>query len=200
MTASTSGHPEPPGQPPTSPEPFVARPPQELPPVPAAPASSTRRGRSGGNALLMVAVLVAAAGIAFAVGRSTAPTSAAAGLTGSGFQGAPNASFVPPEGAQAGPGGLGGSMTLSGTVTSIDGSTLTIQTSSGQTVAVDTSGAAYHTQATATETDLTTGSTIQVTVSGLGSNGRAGAGATPDASAAPAGGGLTASDVTIVAR
>jgi hypothetical protein len=179
--------------------PFGEPQPQPLAPVP--PRNATRRRSQGaGNALLMVAVLIAAGGIAFAVGRSTAPTSTGGDLAG-GFAGgpssAPNASFVPGDGAQGGPGGIGGSMTLTGTVTSVDGSTLTIETGDGQTVTVDTSGASYHAQAAASASDVTTGATIDVAVTGFGPGARPGASSAPDATAGT-GNGLTASDVTIV--
>lgn len=196
MTTPTTGGPEPSGQLPTDPSLIAAGLPAPASRLASSPA--VRRGRAGGNGLILLAALVAVAGIAFALGRTSAPATTSTGFAGTGIQGAPNASFVPGNG-QAGPGGPGGSMTISGTVASVDGTTLTIETAAGQTVSVDTSGAAYHAQATATTSDVTTGSTVQVTVSGLGGGFRANASAAPDASGVTAGGGLTASDVTIVA-
>ncbi|MFN8631223.1 MAG: hypothetical protein U0838_13175 [Chloroflexota bacterium] len=60
-------------------------------------------------------------------------------------------------------------MTLSGTVTAVDGTKLTIQTSSGNTVTVDTASATYHEQASATSSDVKAGTTVQVSVAGGGS-------------------------------
>jgi hypothetical protein len=167
-------------------------------PVPAVPVASVarpaRRSGRGANALLLVAGLIAAGGIAFAVGRTTAPASTAGAFNPSAAgagQAGPDASFTPGAG---GPGGFGGSMTLTGTVTAVDGTKLTITTASGQTVTVDTSGAAYHSQATASSSDVATGDTVQVAVSRTGAPG-----ADPAAGSTGGTAATTASDVTIVA-
>ena len=153
------------------------------------------------NAALAIAVVVAVAGVTFALGRATAPASAS-GLPGVREGGLPGAGFVPggsfDPGAAGGPGGFGGrTMTMTGTVTAVDGSTMTLTTSGGQTVTIDTSNSTYHAQAAATVADVTTGSSVQVSVEGLGGFGRPDASAAPDASAGT--GTITATDVTILA-
>ena len=113
------------------------------------PAASSRKSGSGGrllNIVLVVAAAVAIGGVAFAVGRNTAPVSASTG-TGRGngtFGGAfPGRSFTP--GASGAPGfgrgGFGGALggaglTIQGTVESVDGDTMTIKTANGATIAV----------------------------------------------------------------
>lgn len=181
-----------------------------IPPVvPMPPIGAPKRRSSGGaaNLVLALAALVAVGGVAFAGGRATAPASstgqrgAFAGANGYG----PTGSFTPGQG-----GGFGTrTETLNGTVTAVDGSKLTIKTSSGASVTVDTSSAAYHAQAAATASDVTTGTTVQVSVSGGGFPGGGPVGA-PGASSGPAASGgpastggsttLTASDVTITAK
>src|SRR6185295_16750425 len=102
--------------PPLQPVPTFAPAPVEPTALPAAavnagptlvPAPVKPARRSGGvsilNVALGVAVLVATAGVAFAVGRTTAPTTAAAQVTANGGNGGrfftngngPNASFAP---------------------------------------------------------------------------------------------------------
>ena len=161
--------------------------------------------------VLTLAAFVAIGGVTFAIGRATAPASAATGQTGvrGAIPGAsldPDASFDPA--AMGRPGG--GSMTVTGTVSAVSGSTLTITTSDGRTVSVDASGATWHTQVAASAGDVVTGTTVQVAASGLGGFGPGAAGARgahaasaePDASAAPAASTatstVTATDVTIV--
>jgi hypothetical protein len=175
---------------------------QEPQPLVAAPAGK-KTDRSG--LVLMLAAFVAIGGITFALGRATAPASAATGqagtrgaLPGASFD--PNASFDPATMGRPG----GGTMTVTGTVSAVSGSTLTITTSDGRTVAVDASGATWHAQAAATASDVVTGTTVQVSTAGAGGFGPGGAGApgAPGASAEPAASTatttVTATDVTIV--
>jgi hypothetical protein len=173
----------------------------ETPSTPA-PLVAPRRRSGGGNLALVLAVVVAAAGVAFAAGRVTAPASAASpqGFAGQG----PGSSFSP--NASGAPGGIlgGGSTSLEGTVSAISGTTLTIQTSAGRTVTVDLTGATYHAQATATATataaDVVTGATVRLQVTGMGGPG--GPAASPATGAAASGGTATvsATDVTILAK
>ena len=78
---------------------------------------------------------------------------------------------------------------------SVTGTTLTLKTASGQTIQVALDGTTtYHAQSDASATDVTTGKTVLVRVSGF-------RGARPGASSAPGNGGTTdqtASDVTVV--
>ena len=170
------------------------------------------KAKSGGltNALLLVAVLIAVGGVTFAIGRATAPASAASGVTsGLGRAGlGPGGSFDPgtmPAGADRG--GFGNrTMTITGTVKSLDGSTLVLTTADGTETTVDVSGSTYHAQSPATSADVTAGTEVSVSVTGFGGMRRPGASGAPDASAAPDGnpapgsGTVTATDVTITSN
>ena len=89
--------------------------------------------------------------MAFAVGRSTAPAAAAHGSgaatsgngdfrAGGSFPGAPDAQRRPGRRRARGFGGRGGGLTISGTVESVDGDTMTITTADGQTIEVTLDG------------------------------------------------------------
>ena len=183
---------------PVAPAPVTAGPPPVIP----------KKKSSGGgrwlNLVLGVAVAVAIAGVAFAVGRTTAPASAATGAGRGGFAGGfPGGSFAPRASGQpgAGRGGFGGfggggaGLTVSGTVVSVDGDTMTIKTTSGQTIQVATGpSTTYNTQSPASATDVAAGKTVQVQ---LDITGGAGFGR-PNASGAPSGPAGTASSVTVV--
>ena len=99
---------------PVAPEPFDPVEPATFPtaPVLAAPAAPLVKPKSSGrllNAVLAIALLVAVGGVAFAVGRGTAPVASTDRGTfqgGPGFLGGPNASLAP--GASAVPGGFPG--------------------------------------------------------------------------------------------
>ena len=169
-------------------------------PAPAAAPVVTPKKRSGGmtNVLLVGAACVAIGGVAFAGGRATAPTAAATGFRGG--QG-PSGSFNP-GGFPGGGGGLGGgdaSLTISGTVKSIDGTKLTITTANGTDTVVDMTSSTYHTASTASASDVTTGSSVSVTVQGFGGfrpgQGGPGSSAVPDASAGT--NTLKATDITV---
>jgi hypothetical protein len=176
------------------------------------------------NVLLGAAVLVAAVGVAFAVGRTTAPATAAtaAGATGQGggrfFTGGvgPNGSFDPNRGTFPGGNGrgfaFGGAATIQGTVDSITSNSVTLKTAGGNTITVGLSpDTTYHQQAPATAADVSAGDTVILQVSGGFRPGNGNGGATgngPSASGNPGGGGTangngtitlgTASDVTVV--
>ena len=201
---------------PATPQPFTPVPPEPYPvqttPVSAPPpvvaqptATPVARKKSGGGWLNFVLILAAAfaiGGVAFAVGRSTAPVAATAGSgrngTGNG-NGFPNASVAPRASGQPGfgrggfGGGLGsGGLTINGTVESVNGNTMTIRTASGQTIEVATDDSTtYHTQAPASAADVQAGETVQVQVDFAG-GGRPGAGGT---TSGPVG---TAGSVTVV--
>jgi hypothetical protein len=198
-------------------QPAVPTPGAFAPPVPglepvrpAAPRA--RRGGGSGllvNALLGLALVVAIGGVAFAVGRATAPTAAAAGRTGTNGQAGqgggffrPGASGAPTRGGfGGGGGGFGGAVSVQGTVEAIDGSSITIKTAAGATVTLALNGdTSYHKQAPATAADVTTGSTVIVQVQGRGFGGPGGPAASgaPSASGAPAAGFGSAGSVTVV--
>jgi ferric-dicitrate binding protein FerR (iron transport regulator) len=152
-----------------------------------------RRSGSGRllNVVLGAALVLAVGGVAFAVGRMTAPPSVTAGA----FPGAGNGGQFPGNGGNRpgngqGPGAFigNGSITLEGTVESVSDTTLTLKTADGQTVQVALDGGTtYHAQTDASADDVTTGTRILVRVGGLGG---------PAASGSP--NGLSASDVTVV--
>lgn len=176
---------------------------QEPAPVVATPIVAPARKRADRSGLVLaLAAFVAVGGITFAIGRTTAPASVATGQTGArgGIPGGsfdPSASFDPTSMGRPG----GGSTTVTGTVSTFSGTTLTIRTADGQTIEVDASGATWHAQAAAAATDVTTGTTVQVSATGMGGFGPGGAdpGASADpASSAAATTPVTATDVTIV--
>jgi hypothetical protein len=182
-----------------APSPVTSAPPHVVP----ARKKSSGSGRLL-NVVLGVAVAIAIAGVAFAVGRTTAPASAATGAGRGGFGGQfPGGSFAPRASGQPGFGGRGGAfgaggagLTVSGTVVSVDGSTMTIKTASGQTIQVATGpSTTYNTQSPASASDVAAGKTVQVQ---LDITGGAGGFGRPDASGAPAGPAGTASSVTVV--
>ena len=204
---------------PIVPEPFNPTPPESLSassiptapvapsPVTAAPAivPAARKTSGGGrwlNVVLVVAAAVAIGGVAFAVGRTTAPVSATTGngrgTLGGVFPGgsfAPRASGAPGLGRGGFGGGFGGGLTVSGTVESVNGDTLTIKTANGQTIEVTTGpSTTYNTQSAASASDVQAGKTVQVQ---LDLAGGAGLGR-PNASGAPGGTTGTASSVTVV--
>jgi hypothetical protein len=198
-----------------------------------APPPPPKPSRSGGHAgagtlILAVGLFVAVGGVAFAVGRVTAPaTSAAVGgrTFGNGANGgqvftgdialpngsfAPGASFVPgADGFRAFGGALGG---LSGTVTALTADTLTLQVggASGRTIEIPlSSSTTYHTERPATAADVTVGAEVTVrTERGAVAPGQGGQGGqpgeVPQASRAPGAGGPpeltvgTATDVTVI--
>ena len=181
------------------------------PPAPSQPVTPVRpaaRPRSGRilNAVLGVAVALAIGGVAFAAGRLTAPA-AAAGAFGNGgpgqFFGNGNGNGNGNGGnrgnGQGGAGGFlaGGGITLEGTVESIDATTLTLKTASGQTIQIALGGTTtYHAQSDASASDVTTGKTVLVRL-----DGRGGFRGGPQSTAGTGGGttsNATASDVTVV--
>ena len=180
--------------------PAYAAPP--MTPLPA-PAVTAGRRMGGLDLLLAVAAIVAVGGLAFAVGRLTAPAASLAGATGGlGTRGNGAGAFGGEFGGNRGGGaggfggfGAGGSVTVQGTVVSIAADHITIKLANGTTVDIPTSPATtYHTRVAATSGAVTAGSTVQVQLGGARS---------PGASAAPGASpgvrpGRTASDVTVV--
>jgi hypothetical protein len=158
------------------------------------------------NLALGLAVVIAIAGVAFAVGRGTAPVAAA---TGTGRLGAGNFPGGIAPNASGGPGGFGGGfggggatgLSIEGTVTAVDADSVTITTSAGTTIELSIDdGTEYHQQAAAASSDVATGSTVVVQVSGFAGRGGQPGGA--NASAAPSAGTGgptgTATDITVV--
>jgi hypothetical protein len=156
--------------------------------------------------LLLIAAAVAIGGISFAIGHVTAGSGTAAATPALGRGGfgpgagrsfsipslAPGQTFDTSQFGGNGRGGFGGG--TQGTVQSISGGTLTIKLANGSTMTINLTGTTtYHKEDAASQSDITTGSTVRVTVAG-GANGNPGATPAPGATTAP----RTASDVTLV--
>jgi hypothetical protein len=193
---------------------------QAPPPAPVAAPSAKRRSGAATlvNVLLGFALVVAVGGVAFAAGRATAPTTTTTGRFGDGANGGgfaggfgPNASGAPGRGQF---GGLGaGSISIEGKVTAVTADSITIQLPSGQSVTIPTSDqTTYHSQTAATAADVTTGTNVQVQLSGGGrfvtggngngqgnnGNGNGNANGGPAASGAPNRGFGSASSITVL--
>jgi hypothetical protein len=184
-------------QPPAGPAPMPPPPttPAQTTPAPTTPApAAVIKPRRSSNRLLDAALVAAAVlaigGVAFGIGRATAP---AAAFTGGGidFPGGrvltPNGSFDPNGGPRV---GFSGGLTIDGTVTAIEGDKLTVKLADGtETTFTLDSTTAYHQATDASATDVTVGDDVSVKVKG---GARVAPGADP--SAAPK---LSASDVTV---
>lgn len=198
-----------------APGPFQPAPP-ELAPVIVRPQPVKRSAGSSRalNLALGVAVLIAAAGVAFGVGRATAPVSASTvGRFGAGL--GPNASFdangdggfrgngyFPGGRAGLGFGGFGAGLTIQGTVESVAADSMTIKTANGTTITVGLgSSTTYHQQAAGSASDVQSGKTVILQVTG-GFRANGTGGASGNAGNGSAGSGSvtlgTASDVTVV--
>jgi preprotein translocase subunit YajC len=159
-------------------------------PAPAAIVRPRRTSNRLLDAALIAAAVVAIGGVAFGIGRATAP---AAAFTGGPVQ-FPGGKVVTPDGSldpNAGPRvGFGGGPTIDGTVTAIDGDDITLKLADGteMTFTLD-STTAYHQATDASASDVTVGDDVAIRVKG---GGRVATGAGP--SAAPR---LPASDVTV---
>ncbi len=157
------------------------------------------------NLVLALAVGVAVAGIAFAVGRGTAPAAAAGTFPRGQFftngQGPNGGNGQGGNGGQGGPGGFAGAggLTIEGTVSAVTADSVTIKTAGGAEITVSTSGdTTYHQQAAAASGDVKSGSTVLVRVDGFrGRFGGGGPGASPAPSGAPRTN-ATATDITVV--
>lgn len=189
---------------PTIPEPYPPAPSDSAafptqPVVPTGPIANIPRRKSPVswlNLVLVLAAIVAVGGVAFAIGRSTAPV-AVAGQRGTGNFGVgafPRGSFDPGQLGGAGVGRLGGGggLNLSGTVQSVTGDALSIVTANGQTVELSLGDATtYGTITPGAAADVKAGSKVEVKLD-------FGAGVGPTASAAASGPIGTASSVTVV--
>jgi hypothetical protein len=160
-------------------------------PVPVVTVSPRPRSGRILNLLLIGATILAVGGVAFAVGRSTAPASALprfGTFTNDGTGLRPDGSFTPGAG---GPGGfgLGGGLSLDGTVKAVSADSLTLTLADGRDLTFKLDGTTTYRQATpATATDVAVGDSVSVNVAGDGRVAGAGGATAPD---------LTASDVTV---
>lgn len=208
--AHTPGMPGTPGAPPAATDgmpPAWNLPPAPFPMPPVLPAMSAptpaKRRRDPLTVVMVAAAFVALGGVGFAAGRVTAPATANAGNGGRGGAGTfvgPGGSFAP--GANGGFGRIAGAASITGTITEMTADHITLKLANGSTITIPVdSNTAYHRQASATSSDVTTGTQVQVQLS-AGANGGGGA-QQPGASGAPGTGGRTvgpASDITIVGQ
>jgi hypothetical protein len=213
-TSQAAFAPPPAGAPPAAAPTFQPVTPEPVAPLGPPPAARRSTGSSRVlNVALAVAVLVATAGVAFALGRTTAPASATtAGRFNGGVGGfGPNASFAPNgneglrgDGGFVGRGGfgaLGGGLSIQGTVESVSADSITITTQDGQSITIGLdSSTTYHQQSAASASDVQAGKTVILDVTGgfrPGVNGNGNSGSNGNAG----NGGFslgTASDVTVV--
>jgi hypothetical protein len=151
------------------------------------------------NLALAFAVAVAIGGVAFALGRGTAPvagTDLSAGGPTFGNGPFPNASGAPSGGGFGGGGAAG--LSIEGTVTAVDADSVMIETAAGQTIELSIDAATeYHQQEAADASDVTAGSTVIIRTDGLAGRGQGGPGSSaPPSSATRLG--ATAIEITIV--
>jgi len=216
MTSSSPFPPSAAGRPSQPPEP--AEPAFEPPVIQPVRPTPPKRSNMGGY-LLTLAAVIAVGGLAFAVGRVTAPAAAAAIRTANGFgqgtfgQGGTagaNGSFVPGQNGAADGGFARRALATEATVTAVAADHLTIEIgTSGQTIDVKTdAGTTYHTQQAASASAVTAGSKVLLQFNAA-TAGAAGGAAPSGGSAAPSGapgvGGFlrafgTVKDVTVLAQ
>jgi hypothetical protein len=171
-------------------------------PAPTAPVATlapvvavAARRKSGGvlNLLLIGAALLAIGGVAFAIGRSTAPASAfqpVGALPDGGTAVRPDGSFAPGAGGPgAGGPALGGGLSLAGTVKAVDGDSLTLTLENGEEMTFTLDDDTTYREATdAAASDVAVGDDVSVRVAGRGRIPAAEGGQAPE---------LTAEDVTV---
>jgi Domain of unknown function (DUF5666) len=138
-------------------------------PLPAPPAAPARRRSSRVlNLALAGAAVLAIGGVAFAIGRATAPAPAAVGFAPGGVIARPGGSFDPGNG----PGArfaFGGGLTVDGTVTAVDADSVTVKTANGNEMTFDTDGSTAYRQASeASASEVTVGDDVSVKVSNDG--------------------------------
>ena len=216
MTSSSPFPPSEPARPPQLAEP--AEPAFEPPVIQPVRPTPPKHSNTGGY-LLTLAAVIAVGGLAFAVGRVTAPAAAANTGTASGFgqggfgQGSfasPNGSFVPGQGGAADGGFALRALATEATVTAVAADHLTIEIgTSGQTIDVKTDAATtYHTQQAASASAVTAGSKVllqfNAATAGAAASPAPGSGGTAVPSGAPGVGGFlrafgTVKDVTVLA-
>jgi Domain of unknown function (DUF5666) len=206
----------PPYEPLTDPYPTIAPvPAPAVGPAPVPPAAPVvvRRSRGPGilGAVLGIAVLFAIGGVAFAAGRLTAPvalpTASASGSGGTGGAGGFGFGRGNGNNGNGNPFGNGGAnfgaagLTIRGTVTAVAADHITLQLPGGQTVDVPIDASTtYHRQSASSKTDVATGATVEVSVSGRFGRGPGTPGASPAPSGSSGAGSRTlgpATDVTI---
>ncbi len=198
--------------------PAYTAPPQPVIPTPTVPANQPPKRRSSRllDIALALAAVLAIGGVAFAVGRATAPApaQAARGFNGNGGFFRNGGSFDPGAGGGNGAGprfafGGGGALAIDGTVTAISANTITIKRTNGQDITFDLTGTtSYHQATTGAASDVGVGDNVAVRVTpdgrfggggGGGQGGQGGQGSQGGQGGATASGAptLSASDVTV---
>jgi hypothetical protein len=184
MDSSTPGSTPPPSW---TPDPVPAPPANQVPltpptsfaPAPLVAKTAAKNRASTGTALLLVGALVAIGGVAFAVGRVTAPAAAAAPTAG-GFGGAGRGNGEGGTGGFGGAGGFGGGagrgaagVSVTGTVVSINGSSIQLKLANGTTETLNLSSTVtYRDSTTGTAADVAPGATVQISLAlGAGAGG-----------------------------
>jgi hypothetical protein len=145
--------------------------------APVTPVRQPARRRGVIDIVLVVAAIFALGGVGFALGRLTAPASQAdaagsgrfqaqlpnGGQGGNGGTGTGQGGFGAGAGGIFGAGGSG--VTLTGEVTEVAADHITLKLASGQTIQIPIDAStAYHSQAAASASDVTTGSAVEVQV------------------------------------
>lgn len=132
-------------------------------------AAQPQRRSIASSLVLGLAAVIAVGGLAFAAGRLTAPTAAAAtGFNGTGARangGFGNGEFPRASGAPGGFGGLrgAGGFGIQGTVTAVASDHLTLQLANGTTIDIPlTSSTTYHQQTAGSASDVQVGKQVQV--------------------------------------
>jgi Domain of unknown function (DUF5666) len=175
-------------------------------PTPVVPVPRPKRSSRLLDLALGGAAVLAIAGVAFAVGRTTAPVATVPAAFQQGAFLRPNGSFAPGAGGPGSAFALGGRLAIDGTVTAVSADSMTIRTPNGREVTVTLDGStAYHQATSASAADVAVGSTVTVRVDGgLRGNGNGNGGANANGGqggTGPTGNAgtpqLTASDVTV---
>ncbi len=170
-------------------------------PIFAVPPARSRRRMTLTSILLAAAAVVAVAGVAFAVGRVTAPASTTPAGFGRALQNGgtgANGNRFPGAGQGGGLfGAAAGGLELRGTVTAVNGDTITVQLENGRTIEVQTSSSTtYHTQVSGSASDVGSGKSVIVQVQGgAGLRGAFGQGGTTNGTVT-----LPATDVTVTGQ
>jgi hypothetical protein len=192
------------------------------PVAPLAPAAPVARPKPRSSRLLdaalVLAGLIAVGGVAFGVGRATAPVAAAANGAGTFRNGNfgngtfPGGSFDPNNApGRGGAFGPGNGLSIDGTVTAVTADSVTLKLANGNEVTFKVDSATtYHRSTAGSSSDVAVGDSVAVKVTGNGrffggagggangGNGGAQASPAPGASGAPGAiGNLQASDITV---
>jgi len=150
-------------------QPVFNQPADAEPPLPPMPVPATKKSSRGGTIALLLAGFIAAAGLAFAAGRLTAPAVAASSSdpTG-GFRFGPGRSLAPgqtfPTGGQFGGGRVfGGGLTVRGEVTAIASDSITVKMDDGTTLRIPlNSSTTYHEATSSSSSAIAVGDKVAV--------------------------------------